>query len=138
MEEPAAKQSDYGVIVVGSGPAGTSAAINVVNRKRRVAVMGGQSPFGRLRKARAITNHPGFTSVSGEELEAASVRHLDGFVVFSERESSYAGAVVLAMGVDREAEIEGAEELVGQGHVAAVEAVRFLRERAKASTGDAA
>jgi thioredoxin reductase (NADPH) len=134
MEEPAAKSSDYDVIVVGSGPAGVSAAINVANRKRAVALMGGQAPFGRIRKAPWIANYPGFISVSGEELAAAFERHLDefgvpvigekvskiipdgdGFVVFGEREVYHAGAVVLATGVYREAEIEGEEELVGQG-----------------------
>jgi thioredoxin reductase (NADPH) len=134
MGEPAANTSSYDVIVVGSGPAGISAAINVANRRRTVAVMGGQAPFGRIRKAPSIANYPGFTSVSGEDLAAAFVRHLeefavpviaekagkiirdgDGFVVFGEREVYRAGAVVLATGVYREAEIEGEEDLVGQG-----------------------
>jgi thioredoxin reductase (NADPH) len=134
MDEPAAKTSEYDVIVVGSGPAGVSAAINVANRKRTVALMGGQAPFGRIRKAPAIVNYPGFTSTSGEALAAAFERHLsefdapvigekvskiirdeEGFIVFSEREVYHARAVVLATGVYREAEIEGEEELVGQG-----------------------
>ena len=134
MAEPAASSSDYDVIVVGSGPAGISAAINVANRRRTVAVMGGQAPFGRVRKAHSVPNYPGFTFASGEELAAAFLRHLeefevplirekaskiiraeDGFVVFSEREVYNAAAVVLATGVYREAEIEGEEELVGQG-----------------------
>ena len=134
MAEPAAKLSAYDVIVVGSGPAGISAAINVANRRRTVAVMGGQAPFGRISKAHSVPNYPGFTFASGEELAAAFMRHLeefevplirekaskiirdeDGFVVFSEREVYSAGAVVLATGVYREAEIEGEEELVGQG-----------------------
>jgi thioredoxin reductase (NADPH) len=134
MGESAAHASTYDVIVVGSGPAGISAAINVANRKRSVVVMGGPAPFGRLRKAHAITNYPGFTSASGEELAAAFMRHLDefgvpliaekaskiiraedGFVVFSEREMYQARALVLATGVYREAEIEGEEDLVGQG-----------------------
>jgi thioredoxin reductase (NADPH) len=134
MGEPAAKSSRYDVIVVGSGPAGVSAAINVANRKRTVALMGGQAPFGRIRQAPSIANYPGFTSASGEELAAAFERHLDEFevpvigekvskiirgedefVVFGEREVYHAGTVVLATGVYREAEIEGEEELVGQG-----------------------
>jgi len=134
MGEPAVKSSDYDVIVVGSGPAGVSAAINVANRKRTVALMGGPAPFGRIRTAPSIANYPGFISVSGEELAAAFARHLEeldvpvigekaskiipdqtGFVVFSERTFYHAGAVVLAAGVYREAEIEGEEELVGQG-----------------------
>ena len=134
MGDSAVKSSSYDVIVVGSGPAGVSAAINVANRKRTVALMGGQAPFGRIRKAPWIANYPGFTSASGEELAAAFERHLDEFdvpvigekvskiirgedefVVFGEREVYHAGAVVLATGVYREAEIEGEEELVGQG-----------------------
>ncbi len=134
MGESAAKSSEYDVIVVGSGPAGISAAVNVANRKRTVAVMAGQAPSGLIRKAHSIANYLGFTSASGEELAAAFMRHLeefdvplvgekiskiipaeDGFVVFSEREVYHAGAVVLATGVYREAEIEGEEDLVGQG-----------------------
>ena len=134
MGESAPRSSEYDVIVVGSGPAGISAAINVANRKRTVAVLAGQAPSGLIRKAHSIANYPGFTSASGEELATAFLRHLeefdvplvgekaskiipdeDGFVVFSEREVYHAGAVVLATGVYREAEIEGEEELVGQG-----------------------
>ena len=134
MGEPAAKPSAHDVIVVGSGPAGISAAINVANRKRTVAVLGGRAPFEHIRKAHSIPNYPGFARASGEELADAFMRHLDefevpliaekaskiipdedGFVVFSEREVYNASAVVLATGVYREAEIEGEEELVGQG-----------------------
>ena len=134
MVEPAAGSFEYDVIVVGSGPSGISAAINVANRRRSVAVLGGQAPFGRIRTAPSIANYPGFADASGEELAAAFERHLgtfdipliaekaskivrdeDGFVVFGEREVYHAGAVVLATGVYREAEIEGEEELVGQG-----------------------
>ncbi len=134
MEEAAARTSAYDVIVVGSGPAGISAAINVANRQRTVALMGGQTPFGRLRKAHVVANYPGFGSVSGEELAEAFARHLsefqvpvieekaskiipaeDGFVVFTEREFYEARALVLATGVYREAGIDGEEDLVGQG-----------------------
>ena len=134
MGEPAAGSQDYDVIVVGSGPAGISAAISVAGRRRTVAVMDGQAPCGRIRKAPSIANYPGFVSASGEELATAFLRHLEesgapliaekagkiipdehGFVVFSEREMYHAGAIVLATGVYREAGIEGEEELVGQG-----------------------
>ena len=134
MDEPAAITPEYDVIVVGSGPAGISAAINVANRKRTVAVLAGQAPSGLIRKAHSIANYAGFASASGDELATAFMRHLQafdvpvigekaskiipdvgGFVVFSERAYYHAGAVVLATGVYREAEIEGEEELVGQG-----------------------
>ncbi len=134
MPEPATENLEYDVIVVGSGPAGISAAVNVANRRRTVTVLAGQAPLGRIGKAHTIANYPGFPSASGEDLAAAFARHLaefdvpliaekaskiipdeTGFVVFSERQMYHAGAVVLATGVYREAEIEGEEELVGQG-----------------------
>ena len=134
MGDPATSESAFDVIVVGSGPAGMSAAVNVANRKRTVAMLGGQAPFGRILKAHSVANYLGFTIASGQELAAAFVRHLrefgvplirekaskiipdeSGFVVFTDKGFYHAGAVVLASGVYREAEIEGEEDLVGQG-----------------------
>jgi thioredoxin reductase (NADPH) len=134
MGEPAAKPPEFDVIVVGSGPAGMSAALNVANRKRTVAVLAGQALRGRIVKAHSVANYLGFADVSGEDLAASFARHLGefdvplieqkaskivpdagGVVVFSEREVYHARAVVLATGVYREAEIDGEEELVGQG-----------------------
>jgi len=132
--DPASSESEFDVIVVGSGPAGMSAAVNVANRKRTVAMLAGETPFGRILKAHSVANYLGFTIASGQELAAAFVRHLrefgvplirekaskiipdeDGFVVFTDKGFYRAGAVVLAAGVYREAEIEGEEDLVGQG-----------------------
>jgi thioredoxin reductase (NADPH) len=134
MGEPTARPPEFDVIVIGSGPAGMSAALNVANRKRTVAVLAGQAPRGRIVKAHSVANYLGFAAASGEDLAAAFGRHLgefdvplieqkaskivpdaDGFVVFTEREMYRARAVVLATGVYREAEIEGEEDLVGQG-----------------------
>jgi len=132
--DPASSESEFDVIVVGSGPTGMSAAVNVANRKRTVAMLAGETPFGRILKAHSVANYLGFTIASGQELAAAFVRHLrefgvplirekaskiipdeDGFVVFTDKGFYRAGAVVLAAGVYREAEIEGEEDLVGQG-----------------------
>jgi thioredoxin reductase (NADPH) len=131
---PAEGPRKYDVVVVGAGPAGLSAAVNVANRRRTVALFAGQTPLGRIGKAHAVSNYLGFASASGEELAGAFLHHLeefqvplirakvskiiqdvDGFVVFSEREVYHAGAVVVATGVYRDAEIEGEAELVGQG-----------------------
>jgi thioredoxin reductase (NADPH) len=134
MGEPSAESVSCDVIVVGAGPAGISAAINVANRRRTVTLLGGPAPLGRLGKAHAIANYPGIAAVSGEELAAAFLRHLEDFdvpvipeqvtkiirdedelVVFSAQEVYHARAVVLATGVYRDGEIEGEEDLVGQG-----------------------
>jgi thioredoxin reductase (NADPH) len=134
MSEPEAKSAYYDVVVVGAGPAGMSAAINVANRKKTVLVLDGQAPFAKARKAHQIPNYPGFSFASGEQLAEAFLRHLEEFdvtllrekvsrifrdedqlIVCSEKDNYHARAVILATGVYREAELEGEEALVGQG-----------------------
>ena len=129
----------YDVAVVGAGPAGVSAAINVSNRGRDVVLLAGQAPYGRVNGPHEIANYAGFPAVGGEDLVAAFRRHLqafdvpvvadkvtrigrdgagaddDGFVLFGAGEAYRARAVVLATGVLLEASIEGEDELVGQG-----------------------
>ena len=134
MIDPAEKSSRYDVIVVGAGPAGISAAINLANRKKHVVVMDGQRPFSYTRKAPRIPNYPGFSFTSGEDLAAAFVRHMEDFdvpllrekaskvfredddlVVFTDKDMYRAGAVILATGVYRESGLEGELALVGRG-----------------------
>jgi thioredoxin reductase (NADPH) len=125
--------------VVGAGPAGVSAAINVGNRGRSCVLLAGQAPFGRVNGPHEIANYAGFPATTGDDLVAAFRRHLDafrvpvltdkvtklvrdgdgsdddGFVLFGSHEVYRARTVVLATGVYLDASIEGEEELVGQG-----------------------
>ena len=129
----------YDVVVVGAGPAGVSAAINVVNRGRSCVLLAGQAPFGRVNGPHEIANYAGFPATTGDDLVAAFRRHLDafqvpvltdkvtklvrdgdgsdddGFVLFGSHEVYRARTVVLATGVYLDASIEGEEELIGQG-----------------------
>lgn len=129
----------YDVAVVGAGPAGVSAAVNVRNRGRGVVLLAGQAPFGRVNGPHPVANYAGFPEASGEDLVAAFRRHLDvfevtpvpekvtrivrdgqgtaadGFVLFGAHEAYRARAVVLATGVSLQGSIEGEEELIGQG-----------------------
>jgi thioredoxin reductase (NADPH) len=136
---PAGTEEQYDVAVVGAGPAGVSAAINVTARGRSVVLLAGQAPFGRVNGPHEIANYAGFPATSGDALVAAFRRHLeeagvpvvadkvtrigrdgsgaddDGFVLFGAREAFHASTVVLATGVVLEASVEGEDELVGQG-----------------------
>ena len=129
----------YDVAVVGAGPAGVSAAINVKNRGRTALLLAGQVPFGRVNGQHDVGNYAGFPGAKGDELVAAFRRHLEqfevpvtpdkvtrivrdgdggddsGFVLFGAHELYRARAVVVATGVQLDASIEGEEDLVGQG-----------------------
>jgi thioredoxin reductase (NADPH) len=129
----------YDVAVVGAGPAGLSAAINVRNRGRSVLLLGGPVPFGRVSGPHEVGNYPGFPAATGDDLVAAFRRHLDesgivitrdritrivrdadgsegsGFVLFGAGTLYVARAVVLATGVHLDPSIEGEEDLLGQG-----------------------
>jgi thioredoxin reductase (NADPH) len=136
--------AQYDVAVVGAGPAGVSAAINVKNRGRSVLLLGGQAPFGRVNGPHTVTNYAGFPAATGDEIVAAFRRHLEdygidltrdkvtkivrdgdgpgaagsdgaGFVLFGAGEFYQARTVVLATGVHLDPSIEGEEDLVGQG-----------------------
>jgi thioredoxin reductase (NADPH) len=127
------------VAVVGSGPAGVSAAINVRNRGRSVVLLGGKAPFGRVYGPHEVGNYAGFPAAKGDDIVAAFRRHLDafevvvtpdrvskivadgdgsggdGYVLFGAGEIYRARTVVLATGVVLDATIEGEDDLVGQG-----------------------
>ncbi len=124
----------YDVVVVGAGPAGITAAINIANRKRTVLVLDSQSPFSKAGKAPAVPNYPGFAYATGEQLGEAFLQHLDrfevpivrekaskimadddGFLVFTDREMYRVKAVILATGVHRLTDLEGEDALVGRG-----------------------
>ena len=134
MSDPVEKSSHYEVVVVGAGPAGISAAINLANRKKHVVVLDGQRPFSYPRKAPKIPNYPGFSFTNGEELARAFTAHLeefgvpffrekvgklfpeeDGLTLFTDKDMYHAKVVILATGLYREADLEGEDELVGRG-----------------------
>ena len=67
----------YDIIIVGSGPAGVSAAINGVIRNKRVKVFGSKNLSDKLEKAPRVDNYLGYHAVSGPELKDVFTQHLD-------------------------------------------------------------
>ena len=124
----------YDIAVIGTGPAGVSAAITAVIRNKKVLLLGSRDLTEKLQKAHRIQNYPGFPAVSGAELAAAFRRHLDqmGIEITEKRVSAVyamgdyfalqwdeemleASAVILATGVVPGKPLPGEEELLGRG-----------------------
>lgn len=66
----------YDVVVVGSGPAGVSAAIYVV-RKGRSTLMIGEQLGGQIMTTAGIENYIGFASTTGPELSMKFMEHVE-------------------------------------------------------------
>lgn len=124
----------YDIAVIGTGPAGLSAAITATIRNKRVLLLGSSDLSGKLNKAHEIQNYLGFPAVSGADLAAAFQRHLDamGIEITDKRvgavyamgdyfslqvgeEFLEASAVILATGVVAGKPLPGEEELLGRG-----------------------
>ena len=67
----------YDIAIVGSGPAGISAAINAKIRNKNIIVFGNENLSNKLVKAPSIDNYLGFYEISGEDLKDKFQNHLD-------------------------------------------------------------
>lgn len=122
-------------IIVGSGPAGLSAAINARARNRSVLVLGRDKYTSAIYKAEKINNHLGMPGITGEEMIDTLYKHTsssgaefkigrvmqvaplgDYFGINFENEFIEAKTVILAMGVSKgSSKVEGEKELLGKG-----------------------
>ena len=124
----------YDIAIVGSGPAGLSAAINCKIRNKDIIVFGNDNLSNKIMKAPKINNYLGLPGVTGPELKEAFKSHMDsmGIEITSERinniyamgeyfalmvnEKIYeAKAVILATGMEYGKPIKGEEEFLGRG-----------------------
>lgn len=126
--------SDIDIIIIGSGPAGLSAAITAKVRKKNILLLGQSDLSTKLVKAQTINNFPGFPGVSGKDLEAAFENHLKQmeieitearaakiydmggtFAVQCGQDMYQAPAVILATGMITQKPFPGEEEFLGKG-----------------------
>lgn len=126
--------SRFDIAIIGTGPAGLSAAITATIRNKKVLLLGSKDLTLKLQKAHEIQNYLGFPAVSGADLAAAFQRHIDQmgieitekrinavyamgdyFALQSGDEMIEASSVILATGVVQGKPLPGEEELLGHG-----------------------
>lgn len=124
----------YDIAIVGSGPAGVSAAINAKIRNKKFVLFGNDELSSKLTKAHQIDNYLGLPGQSGLEVQKAFKEHMakmeititekkvtniyqmgDYFVVMADNEMYEAEAVILAIGTQTGKTIEGEEAFLGKG-----------------------
>ncbi|CEI73421.1 MULTISPECIES: NAD(P)/FAD-dependent oxidoreductase [Romboutsia] len=124
----------YDMAIIGSGPAGLSAAINAKIRNKNIIVFGNDNLSNKLVKAPSIENYLGFYDISGEDLRDKFKAHIesmdieivdkkinnvyamgDYFALMSGDEMFEATTVILATGVEYGKPIKGEEEFLGKG-----------------------
>ena len=67
----------YDIAIIGSGPAGISAAITAKLRNKHILFLGNKNLSNKIEKATTIYNYPGLPQISGEDLQTAYRKHLE-------------------------------------------------------------
>lgn len=124
----------YDCIIIGTGPAGLSAALNLKTYKKSFVWFGSKSLSDKVRKAEKITNYPGFPELTGQELFAHFEDHIQSagleitektvtnvmsagnyYMVLADNEIYETKTLILAMGVMTAKLLKGEDELLGRG-----------------------
>ncbi len=122
------------IAIIGAGPAGAAAALNVRLRNRSFMLFAARPFSDKLASAKEISNYPGFPGISGRELCDAFFRQLssegidltprtidhvyqmgDYFALTSGDDMWEARSVILATGVSASKPLENEIELLGSG-----------------------
>ncbi len=141
----------YDIAIIGTGPAGVSAAITATIRNRKILLLGQKDLSNKMVKAHEIQNYPGLPNIAGADLGKAMQVHLDSmgiritedrinavyamgdFFALQGAEQMYeATAVILASGVNTSRTLPGEEEYLGRGvsYCATCDAPLYRNKRA--------
>lgn len=123
----------YDIIVLGSGPAGLSAAVTARGRNKSVLVIGNRWQDSPLARAELVDNYLGMPGMTGMEMLEAFQRHAqemgveqvtgkvlsimewEGFNLTVGSQLYQGSALILAPGVVRQAKFPGEETYLGRG-----------------------
>lgn len=124
----------YDIAIIGSGPAGLSAALNAKIRNKSFIVFGSRNLSPKIEKAPKINNYLGFPGSDGKKLGEAFKAHIDsmGIEITEERVNSVysmgdyfniavnekmyeSKTVIIATGVEFSRPLDGEIEFLGKG-----------------------
>lgn len=124
----------YDIAIIGTGPAGISAAITAKLRNKNIILFGNKDLSDKINKAHSIKNYTGLPNVTGEELATALKNHLNDLdieitekrvnVVYSMgeyfalqvgKEMIESKSLIIATGVTASKTLENEDEFLGRG-----------------------
>lgn len=125
----------YDAAIIGAGPAGVSAALNLKIHEKNFIWLGSKTLSDKIAKAERVANYPGLPGVTGGELSAAFLQHIQSMDISltdqmvnsilpmgKERYALMAGSefyeaktILFATGIANTATLKGESELVGKG-----------------------
>lgn len=124
----------YEIAIIGTGPAGLSAAITATIRNKKILLIGNALLSEKVEKAQTINNYLGLPNVTGKELQEAFLQHLkeldiaitetkvntiyalgDYFAIDCGDNTYEATCVILATGLSVVKPFKGELENVGKG-----------------------
>ena len=134
IQEKMTMEERYDIAIIGTGPAGLSAALNAKIRNKKFILFGSKNLSTKLEKAHKINNYLGFYEKSGAEIAKEFEKHLevmdiqitedkinniyamgDYYALLGTNTNYEATSIILATGVNFGKPFDGEEQYLGRG-----------------------